>query len=256
MLDFRSEARKALKRARSELGGGDDGRLKYAALELRLAMEAITYDRAHAYCYEMPPREYETWQPKKVMQLLVNIDPNADGNSSLAFGIEGQHGKPAKDMQMPGSEEVLKLKTLKDHYDALGSYLHMPTLKQLNERGEPDLGKLRIRCNELADAIDKVLALTIFDITTGSFATIDCSQCGEVIRRRHPLGEEEVEAKCFECGAGYVVRNAGEGKSLWEPIGQQILSITHIFVTVDCRGRGPGGYMDPMGCRAVGGSCC
>ena len=222
MLDFRSEARRALGRARSELGNADDERLKYAALELRLAMEAITYNRAYAYRDEMLSQEYDTWQPRKVMQLLIDIDPNADKNSSLSFGIEEQHGKPAKDMKRLGSEEVLNLKTLRDHYNALGSYLHMPTLKQLSEKGEPDLGILRYRCNEIVSAIDKALASPIFNIRMGQFATIDCSQCGKAISRRLPFGEEEVEAKCFECGAGYVVRDAGEGKSLWEPIGQQI----------------------------------
>ena len=48
MLDFRSEARMALSRARFNLGSGDEGLLKYAVLELWLAMEAIAYDHLHA----------------------------------------------------------------------------------------------------------------------------------------------------------------------------------------------------------------
>ena len=222
MFDFRSEARKALGKARTELGSGDDDRLKYAALELLFAIEAITYDRARAYCDEMPPQEYDTWQPRKVMQLLIDIDPNADKDSSLSFGIEEQYGKPESEMKMLGSEQVLNLKMLKEHYDALGSYLHMPTLKRLIESGQPDLEKLRNRCNAITDAIENVLASTIFNVTMGSMATIDCSQCGNVIRRRLPFSGEAVEAKCIECGAGYIVRDAGEGKILWEPKGQQI----------------------------------
>ena len=222
MYDFCSEARKALSRARTELGSGDDDRLKYAALEMRLAMEALTYDRVHAYRDEMPPQEYEAWQPKKVMQLLIDIDPNADKNSSLAFGIEEQYGKPANEMKMLGSQHVLNLATLKKHYDALGSYLHMPTLGQLKDGGQPDLGKLRDQCNEIVGVIEHALTSPVFNIRMGQFATIDCAQCGKVISRCLPFGEEEVEAKCFECGAEYLVRNAGEGKNLWEPLGQQI----------------------------------
>ena len=96
------------------------------------------------------------------MRLLIDIDPNADRNSSLDFGIEEQYGKPATEMKMLGSEQALNLKPLKEHYHVLGSYLHMPTLSQLNESGQPDLGKLCNRCNEIADAIDKVLASTNF----------------------------------------------------------------------------------------------
>ena len=86
--DYRGEARTLLELARRELDSGDDIRLRYAALNLRLAMEAITYDRAYAYRAEIPPQEYETWQPKKVLQLLLEIDPNVDKDSTIRFGLE------------------------------------------------------------------------------------------------------------------------------------------------------------------------
>ena len=44
-MNFRSIAKKAVKKAKEELASNDDERIKYAVLELRLAMEAITYDR-------------------------------------------------------------------------------------------------------------------------------------------------------------------------------------------------------------------
>lgn len=222
MHDFRNEARKALSRAKAELDSNDDERLKYAALELRLAMEALTYDRASAYRNETPPQEYETWQPRKVMQLLLDIDPNADKNSSLAIGLEEEYGKPAKEMKMLGSEEVLNLATIKKHYDALGSYLHMPTLKQRREGGPPKLDKLRRRCNDIVEALDKALASTAFNTTLGVFTSIECSRCSEVIRKRVPIGEEKLEVRCFECGAQYNVFNASDNETKWEPIIEQI----------------------------------
>ena len=51
-----------------------------------MAMEALTYDRALAYKDEFPPDEYETWQPIKVMSVLLEIDPTTDKNSSISFG--------------------------------------------------------------------------------------------------------------------------------------------------------------------------
>ncbi len=48
-VNFRNEARKALGRAKFELDTKQQDRLIYAALELRMAMEALAYDRAHAY---------------------------------------------------------------------------------------------------------------------------------------------------------------------------------------------------------------
>ena len=45
MTDYRNDARRELASAKDELGSADDERLKYAALELRIAMESLTYDR-------------------------------------------------------------------------------------------------------------------------------------------------------------------------------------------------------------------
>ena len=44
-MQFRHEARQALARAKALLAQGDDQALRYAALELRLTLEAIAYDR-------------------------------------------------------------------------------------------------------------------------------------------------------------------------------------------------------------------
>src|SRR5437867_1615135 len=44
--NFRHLARQSLARAKTELATNDAQRLRYAALELREAMEALTYDRA------------------------------------------------------------------------------------------------------------------------------------------------------------------------------------------------------------------
>jgi hypothetical protein len=74
MTDYRNDARRELARAKDELASAGDERLKYAALELRMAMESLTYDRALAYKDEFPPAEYQAWQPRKVMALLLEID--------------------------------------------------------------------------------------------------------------------------------------------------------------------------------------
>lgn len=63
-MKYRNDAREYLQRSKNELNSSDNERLKYAVLELRMAMEALTYDRALAYKDEFPPNEYETWQPR------------------------------------------------------------------------------------------------------------------------------------------------------------------------------------------------
>ena len=171
MTDYRNDARRELARAKDELASADDERLKYAALELRMAMESLTYDRALAYKDEFPPAEYQAWQPRKVMALLLEIDPNADKDSSLAFGIEPALGVTPDEMQSLGTECVLNMATIKRHYDALGSYLHVPTIKQRKDSAKLDPVKFRARCDEIAAYLTDVLASPMWNATIGIFVS-------------------------------------------------------------------------------------
>ncbi len=222
--NFRHLARESVARARVELDNGDRARLKFAALELRMAIEAVTYERAQSYSAEIPQTEHRTWQPKKLMQLLIDIEPHADKGSSIAFGVEDVPGVPAKEMKLLGAEAVFDLRAIKAHYDALGSYLHMPTLKQLEEVGEPDLDKLRIRCTTIIGLLDGVLASPVFNINFGTFSSITCMNpdCGKAVRRRIPSGQTALTVECLECGMGYEVSVDASGECLWRPILQDV----------------------------------
>lgn len=219
-LDFRYQARLCVANAKRELAALEDHRIKYAALELRYAMEALTYERASKYAEELPKTEYETWQPRKLMEQLLDIDPTADKDSTISIGIEDEPGVPAKAMQELGSETVLSFTMLKKHYDALGSFLHMPTLKQLGSAKAVDYVKLRARSNDIIAFLEKVLASTVFNSNFAIFADVQCENCGSTIRKRMPHGAEELSARCPGCDATYKVRDAGNGNVQWRIDGQ------------------------------------
>jgi hypothetical protein len=201
--DFRHTAREALKQAKAELATNSPERLKYVALELRLAMEAVTYDRALAFKAEIPPEEYKTWQPRKLMQVLHDIDPTIGLTSSIAIGVQDDPHTPAppERMQFLGTDKVFTLQDLKANYDALGSYLHMPSLDQIQKDHAPDPSKLRLRCKSVIALLDAVLASKVWNSTFGVFAQLDqCMRCAKPVRKRIPHGQSQVEAVCFECG--------------------------------------------------------
>lgn len=218
-MSFRHTVRNALTRAKENLVSSNPEYTKYAALELRMAIEGLTYDRANAYIKEIDPKEYNTWQPKKVMQMLLEIEPKADKASSISFGREDKLGEPAKVMTSLGGEEVFNFRLIKKYYDALGSFLHLPTIKQLQDKPEADIKKLREKCLEIIGHIEKVLESPVFNITFGSFSEISCYRCNKIIRKRLPYGQAEVIAKCFEneCTATYLVSDSGDGKVIWQP---------------------------------------
>lgn len=216
-MNYRHLAHNHLKAAEEELTSGSDHRLKFAALELRMAMEALTYDRAIAYKDEFPPSEYETWQPRKVMSVLLEIDPNADKDSSVAIGTEEEYGVPAPKMTSLGTEKVLGMKTLKKHYDALGSYLHVQSMKKSRSGVQLDYEKFRKRCSEICAFVSEVLSSPLFNVTFGNFSTLSCMECGNSIRKRLQDGQKEVVAKCYKCRATYTLLDEGEGKIKWTP---------------------------------------
>lgn len=157
-----------------------------------MAMEALTYDRALAYKDEFPPDEYETWQPIKVMSVLLEIDPTTDKNSSIPFGLEEKPGVQPSVMKSLGAEKILNMSTLKSHYSALGSYLHVQSMGVVRAGKSLDLRKFQSRCNEIVEFVSEVLSLPVFNITFGNFSTIACMECGTSIRKRVPHGQSEV----------------------------------------------------------------
>lgn len=221
-MNYRHQAREYLKRSKEELATADKDHLKYAALELRMAMESLTYDRALAYKDEFPPDEYETWQPLKLMQVLIDIDPTADMGGSLAVGLEENPGVPASKMTSMGSEIVLNMSTLKEHYSALGSYLHVQSLKQ-SLSGKPiNFEKIRSRCEEIVSFIEKVLSSSVFNITLGNFSTVACGNCGERMRKRLPHGQRETQVQCYSCHASYTLVDKGDNQVEWHPHQEEI----------------------------------
>jgi hypothetical protein len=185
-------------------------------------MEAVTYDRATAFKEEFPTEEYETWQPKKVMAVLLEIEPTADKDSTIAFGLEEEFADPAKQMISLGTETVLNMGVLKKHYDALGSFLHIPTIKSTKAGKTINHDKLRKRCEGIRGYLDNVLSSPVFNPTLGVFASIECTECGKKIRKRMPKGESPINVECLNCVASYRVSSSGGNQSVWEPMQQEI----------------------------------
>jgi hypothetical protein len=218
--NFRQMARESLARAKAELAAQDADRLKYAALELREAMESLTYERARAFQDDIAPEEYKTWQPRKLMAVLVDIDPSIGLTSTIALGPEEEYGKPAPQASMTvlGTDHVFGLAALKAHYDAFGSYLHVPSLDQLRSGSLPNLAKLRERCETVIGLVEKVLESRVWNVTLGASATLEqCmnDDCRKPVRKRIPFGKQAFDAQCFDCKAEYSVLLEPDGGVLW-----------------------------------------
>ena len=199
-----------------------------------MSIEALTYDRAQAYVQEIPPSEVDKWQPKKLMEVLIEIEPHADQSGTVSFARETSLGVAAEPMQLLGHERVFGMDSIRKHYDALGSFVHLPTMRHAHVPTEFD--KMRARCDEVATKVAEALSSTIFNFTLGSFSKLDCQECGKAIRKRIPTGQSSVVAKCFHCVASYLLTALEDNKVDWKPQQQTVACstegcahVTHIW---------------------------
>jgi hypothetical protein len=220
--DFRSMAKEAVKRASVELDTKDDDRLRYACVDLRLALEALTYDRATAYRDELPPEHFSTWQPGRLLKVLLEIDPKADRTKTIRVGVQPYKETSAPTMKIMGTDVALSLKTIKEHYDALSSFIHMPTLKKVEEGWKADPASVRNHCDVVAGAVQKVVDSRLFRSTMAETSEIPCFRCKTIIRRRIPRKTGIGETKCYACGAPHRYSMEPDGKVLWQPMVQSV----------------------------------
>lgn len=212
---FRTSARQALAHAKAELDSQNNERLAYAALELRMCIEAITYDRAQTYIDELPPDEYNTWQPKKLLEVLIEIDPHAGMSAKLSFCQETKDGKPDPDgvWHDLGEERVFGLKDIRESYNKLGNFLHYPTIKQLKSGGH-NFEKIRAICVDIAAKLEHVLAATLFNANFKHLVNFECEECSCKVRKRFLPHDLKLEATCFTegCKAIYTLERDAEGQ--------------------------------------------
>jgi hypothetical protein len=160
------------------------------------------------------------------MAALVEIDPAINETTTIAYSISKKDGvSQPLNSKILGTDHVLSIEHLKTHYDALGSYLHMPSLEQLKSNKTPDATKLRERCNRIVTLVETVLSSRVWNNTLAVSAVLErCSfpNCGKPIRKRMPAGQDAIKVQCFECNAEYEVTSTENGGTAWNPIGDYV----------------------------------
>lgn len=217
-MDYRNEAKDALERAKEILKENNNNNLRYAALELRMSFECLVYERAGLFKDELSNNKLSTWQPPQLLKLLIEIDPDADKNSSISGGLQEEQGKPAKHLSHIGNENVLSLNEIKKYYNRLGSYLHAPTIEQVMEKKGATSAKIKERCQEIIKILDKVLSSPIFNVNFRVCTSNLCERCNTKIVRRMPFEVKTVLATCITCSASYQLTSLENNKVEWMPL--------------------------------------
>lgn len=199
-------------RAQALLAEPTSGNLRYAALELRLCIEALTYEKLRTFSNMVPEDVLRTWQPPQAVKALLEFEPRADRTFVLYAGREEEYGKPAKEMKYVGTHSSLRLGWLRKHYNKLGSLLHAPAA------GDPkpqDVTTLKEYLAEVIADLQEPLQSTIFGGTFREVFNFTCSACEKPVIANVETVLEKKKAVCLnpQCRAEHFAEVNGAGQA-------------------------------------------
>lgn len=214
-LNLRHKARECVSRSRKLLARGDEYSVRYACLELRFAIEYITYDQLTIYISEVSDETLKKWTPKQVISGMLEVDPRADQTKGIAVGQEHTPGvaPPPSEMQFLGNDRRFSIKWANKNHNALGNFLHAPTIYQIESGETPTLLAMTEKATEVANECDQILQSPIFHANFGRFVELDCQDCNTHIRRRVESITPELNVVCPKCQATYDIKSV-EGEAL------------------------------------------
>jgi len=146
-LPYRARAREHFAAARESLAVGGPHPALAACLFLRMAIEALAYELLETYQSEVDFAAMRMWQPGKLIKEPVEIDGAADRTVTLtAFDGDGRE-------ILSGTERRLAAGWIARSHNALGSFLHEPTIRQVEDGRAPEEAAIRAKAEAIATEV-------------------------------------------------------------------------------------------------------
>lgn len=208
-MDYRARARELRDEARKRIDLNTDEDLTLATLFLRMCLECFVYEKAKNFVQDLPDKELETWQPRLLLQRIIEVEPFAAMGGNLKISLGPDRPENFDGETDLGTERSIRMKEIKEYYDSLGSYLHVPTHAQLKKPKKLKPEYLRKKCEQVIGIVDEILASTIFNLNLANRRHLQCVRCDKEIGLRVPIDGTEVNQSCKYCGLTYLVGMRG-----------------------------------------------
>lgn len=188
------EKRTCLDRAKRWLADPAPEGIRYAALELRMVMEMLTYEKLRSASDVIPPSVVDTWQPPQAVKALLEFQPMADRTFKIDIGRLPADTDLDKQEWLPlGEHYALPLKWLRKHYNKVGKMLHAPSARE-TQAAQP--AKQSAYLGEVVDELEKALISGIAGFTERGGYTFNCGDCGKFVIRNADAMEAGQTAVC------------------------------------------------------------
>ena len=205
-----------LDRARSliDAAGHDPHSLVYAALELRLGLERVCYEKLKLRLGYVSAAELKGWQPHKVLQALQELaDPRIAEDAILLVSKEDASVPPETWLRI-GEQKGVKPKKLERWWQKLSSYLHVQIPKSPADEisSYADARRLKTELLKLIDELEPLCEGMDIHFGVGQHS-FEC-KCGFVIRRVTSTLKEGMVVTCLnpKCEKEWRVRIGDSGE--------------------------------------------
>ena len=200
-----TETVSCVKKAEVLLEADDPDSLCYASLQLRMAIEHLFYELIPLYREELPDDIVNRWQPKQIIDALLDCDPHVDQDATVTFYSSTPNGGPGEPFFQRRVRAVTK-RMLKQHYHKLGFYLNAP----MHGR-PPEPEKWRAALQTAVGVLKQYTSDQIL-CNVRPLVSFDCV-CGRTVKRNIHAIEANTEVKCPDpsCGAIWDAERTEDG---------------------------------------------
>lgn len=205
-----------LERATTLLARGDDTSIRYAALELRYAHEAVAFRQLKQYGSEFPGKLVGEWKADQILRLLASFDPLSDMSGELAIAPVAAEGEMPTEWLTLGSTQAIGWKKFRKYYNKLGSFLHLPTPKA---DGTPSAKA--IPPDSFGAMIEDLQRLTEASVILAMKAIVSAKcRCGGMVYAGQSDFDNGEQVVCGNrlCNAFYLKRRDDSGVEMLAPV--------------------------------------
>lgn len=214
----------------------------YAALECRLAIEYLCYERMQMALELASYADMGGWQPGKVVKAVEElVDEHIAGSFTLSIASEPKllpdqdltlEERTKLDYHLLGTQAPLDLKKLTRLWNALANsalHVQVPKLRtdQLSIHG--DVSRTTEKVQQCLMEFRKIGYGTLLSNGFGPEVSIACVGCGHPVRRRVERLTDKQTVSCVnpDCAESYTVEKVAEDECTFE---RRLV----IFDCVDC----------------------
>ncbi|MFZ2997353.1 hypothetical protein [Sphingobium sp.] len=232
-----------IERIKSLLADDTDASVTYAALEARLALEKVCYDRLRQRHDYIPHAELRGWSPSYVMnKIMADVDENLGKTMTLMIGSPVSLGiKPEDDDYTEiGTEVGFRPRVIASMWNALSNlalHVKLPEHKDDHISSYGDKAGIRAKVDLVVEELERISKGTMTFSGFGEEVSFEC-HCGQKNKRRAGLLKSGQTISCFnpKCSRGYKVTLEDDASFTFELDSVEILCAACGAITLAPRG--------------------